>query len=60
MLDVSRLLAEGSALGRAAREFYTGLRVYYPAEASIEHALTAVERGIMVLEAAKQWWAASG
>jgi hypothetical protein len=49
------LLPLNSAMGQAIRSFYAALRAYYPAEESIDLALSAIVSGVAVLQAARRW-----
>jgi hypothetical protein len=49
-------LPQNTALSRTIRGFYEAVRAYYPAEASLEGALSIIETGVAFLEAAKAWW----
>ncbi len=40
---------------QAIRAFYQPVQAYYPAEASVEQALTVIETGVVFLRAAKAW-----
>lgn len=49
-------LPRNSALSRTIQRFYQAVRIYYPAEDSLEGALSIIDSGIVFLEAAKSWW----
>jgi len=52
-------LPPDSALHRAALGFYQAVTAYYPAEDSLEGALSVIEYGAAFLTAAKAWWDSS-
>jgi hypothetical protein len=49
-------LPRDTALRRSIQSFYQALWDYYPAEDSLEHALSLIEHGLAFLEAASSWW----
>ncbi len=50
------LLPDGSLAKQTISAFYQALRNYYPAEASVEEALKAIEYGVAFLRSVKLWW----
>ena len=51
-----RRLPRDSALSDEMDRFYRAVLAYYPAEDSLEHALSVIQHGIAFLEAARCWW----
>ncbi|MGD8627112.1 MAG: hypothetical protein PVF47_10740 [Anaerolineae bacterium] len=49
-------LPPASSLRREAEAFHRAVWAYYPAENSLEGALTLIEHGVNFLGAAKAWW----
>jgi hypothetical protein len=50
-----KMLPQDTPLGRAIRRFYRAVRIYYPAEDSVEDALSIIQSGVGFLKAAKTW-----
>ncbi|MFQ6100156.1 MAG: hypothetical protein ACE5OS_02825 [Anaerolineae bacterium] len=50
------LLPMNTSLSQTIRGFYQAVQAYYPAEDSVEGALSIIESGIAFHEAAKSWW----
>jgi hypothetical protein len=51
-----RRLPRGTALRNEIERFYQAVWAYYPAEDSLEHALSVIEHGVAFLQAARSWW----
>lgn len=49
-------LSKDWPMSLAIRRYYQAVRAYYPAEDSLEGALSIIESGIAFLGAAKSWW----
>ena len=49
------LLPTNTSLSQTVRRFYQAVRAYYPAEDSVEGALSVIESGVAFLGAAKSW-----
>lgn len=51
-----RRLPRDTPLRDEIEAFYQAVWAYYPAEDSLEHALSVIEHGVAFLEAAGSWW----
>lgn len=55
-----QLFSVEHSLGRTVREFDATMRLYYPAEASVDAALDLLQAGVNVLQSASDWWLTTG
>ena len=53
--EAIELLPRNTPLSQTIRRFYQAVREYYPAEDSVEGALSVIESGVTFLKAAKSW-----
>jgi hypothetical protein len=58
--EAMKLLPQGSTPAQMIQTFYQAIYSYYPAEASVEEALNAIEYGVAFLRSVKLWWENSG
>lgn len=54
--EAMKLLPQESTSAQMIQAFYQAICSYYPAEASIEEALKAIEHGVAFLQSVKWWW----
>ncbi|MDY6875075.1 MAG: hypothetical protein SWK90_02570 [Chloroflexota bacterium] len=54
------LLPTNTSLSQTIRGFYQAVQTYYPAEDSVEGALSVIESGVAFLKSAKSWWDETG
>jgi hypothetical protein len=54
--EAIELLPKRSVSAQTLFAFYQAICTYYPAEASVEEALRAIESGVAFLQSVKSWW----